>query len=264
MFQITALHVYPIKSCRGVAVQSLDLDRLGPANDRRFMLVNGAGRFVTQREHHALALVTVRLSADMLEVEAPGAPPLSLKLGAAASTRPVVVWRFETEALDCGDAAAAWFSGYLGVPVRVVEFDRSRFRAANPDRAPEGSSAGLFSDGYPVLLATEASLADLNARLTTPLPMDRFRPNVVVSGTAPFEEDLWTNLRIGEVTFRVAKSCERCVITTVDQETGIAGKEPLATLSKFRKHDGAVHFATNLVHLNTGTLRVGDPVTLTE
>lgn len=254
--------MYPVKSCRGVAVPALELDRLGPVNDRRFMLVNEAGRFLTQREHHALALVAATITPEALELEAPGRERLTIELGRPRDRRGVVVWRFETESFDCGELAAAWFSGYLGANVRLVEFDRDGFRAANPAHAPEGSSAGLFSDGYPVLLATEASLADLNSRLPEPVPMNRFRPNVVISGSKAFEEDGWTELRIGEVTFRVAKPCERCVVTTVDQGTGLAGKEPLATLAKFRKRDGTVHFATNLVHRSTGTLRVHDPVVL--
>jgi uncharacterized protein YcbX len=192
-------------------------------------------------------------------------PELEVLLdGDARAKQDVVVWRFETAAIDCGDAAAEWFSAYLGLSVHLVEFDGEAFRPANPKYAPEGSSAGLFNDGYPVLLATESSLADLNARLATPVPMERFRPNVVVAGSAPFDEDRWTRVRIGEVDFHVAKPCERCAITTVDQHTGLAGKEPLATLSRFRKRDGAVHFGTNLVHLGTGTLRVGDVVHVME
>jgi uncharacterized protein YcbX len=261
VLRVVSLHRYPVKSCRGESVAELPVDRVGPAGDRRFMLVDDAGVFLTQREHHRLALVVPRVSPRTLSLTAPGMPELEVALDAGGrAKRDVTVWRFETAGIDCGDAAAEWFSAYLGLPVHLAEFDHEAFRPANPKYAPEGSSAGLFNDGYPVLLATESSLADLNARLATPVPMERFRPNVVVTGSAPFEEDRWTRLRIGEVDFHVAKPCQRCAITTVDQHTGIAGKEPLATLATFRKRDGAVHFAVNLVHLGTGTLRVGDVV----
>jgi uncharacterized protein YcbX len=265
VLQVVSLHRYPVKSCRGESVSELPIDRIGPTGDRRFMLVDAAGAFLTQREHHKLALVVPRVSPRTLSLTAPGMPELEVVLdGDARAKRDVVVWRFETAAIDCGGAAAEWFSAYLGVRAHLVEFDRAAFRPANPKHAPEGSSAGLFNDGYPVLLATESSLADLNARLATPVPMERFRPNVVIAGSAPFHEDRWTRIRIGELDLHVAKPCERCVITTVDQRTAIAGKEPLATLATFRKRDGAVHFATNLVHLGTGTLRVGDVVHVLE
>ncbi|HEX6273959.1 MAG TPA: MOSC N-terminal beta barrel domain-containing protein [Polyangiaceae bacterium] len=257
---VASLHRYPVKSCRGEAVAELALDRHGPIGDRCFMIIDAEGRFVTQREHHRLALVTPEVGARTLSLTAPGMSRLEIPLDAARPSRDFTVWRFSGAGADLGLEAEAWLTALLQSPVRLVEWRDAEFRAANPAHAPEGSSAGRFTDGYPVLLATEASLADLNRRMAKPLPMTRFRPNVVVAGAEPWAEDGWRALRIGGVELRVAKPCERCVITTIDQETGVASKEPLATLATFRKRDGAVHFAVNLVHVAPGTLRAGDPV----
>jgi uncharacterized protein YcbX len=257
---VSSLHRYPVKSCRGEAVAELALDRHGPTGDRRFMIIDGDGRFVTQREHHRLALVVPEVAANTLSLTAPGMPRLEVALSAARPSRDFTIWRFSGAGADLGPEAEAWLTALLGSPARLVEWRDDEFRAANPAHAPEGSSAGRFTDGYPVLLATEASLADLNRRMAAPLPMTRFRPNVVVAGAEPWAEDGWKVLRIGSLELRVAKPCERCVITTIDQETSSAGKEPMATLATFRKRDGAVHFAVNLVHAAPGTLRAGDPV----
>lgn len=257
---VASLHRYPVKSCRGEAVGELALDRHGPAGDRRFMIVDGEGRFLTQREHHRLALVTPEVTASTLSLTAPGMPRLEVPLGVERPSRDFTVWRFSGAGADLGVEAEAWLTALLGSPVRLVEWRDDEFRPANPTYAPEGSSAGRFTDGYPVLLATEASLADLNQRMAKPLPMTRFRPNVVVAGAEPWVEDGWRALRISGVELRVTKPCERCVITTIDEETGFSGKEPLATLATFRKRGSAVHFAVNLVHAAPGTLRAGDPV----
>jgi uncharacterized protein YcbX len=224
------------------------------------MIIDAEGRFVTQREHHRLALVTPEVAANTLLLTAPGMPRLEIPLGAARPSRDFTVWRFSGAGTDLGLEAATWLTALLASPVRLIEWRDDEFRAGSPSYAPEGSSAGRFTDGYPLLLATEASLADLNRRMAKSLPMTRFRPNVVVAGAEPWAEDGWKTLRIGALELHVAKPCERCVITTIDQDTGSAGKEPLATLATFRKRDGAVHFAVNLAHVASGTLRAGDPV----
>jgi uncharacterized protein YcbX len=260
MLRVASLHEYPVKSCRGVDVAELRLDEKGPVHDRRFMIVDEGGRFVTQREHPELCLVAPRLTESELVLEAPGLGRLRVALGGGFEPLPVTVWRYSSPADDLGEEAARWLSSYLGRAARLVRFREEGFRAASASHSPPGSSAGRFSDGYPVLLATLASLADLNARMSEALPMSRFRPNVVVEGGQAWEEDSWRELRIGEVSLLNAKPCERCVVTTIDPETGRAGKEPLATLARFRRREGAVHFAVNLVHRGPGVVRVGDPV----
>jgi hypothetical protein len=171
----------------------------------------------------------------------------------------VTVWRDECEAIDEGDGAARWFTDHLGVGVRLV-------RLANDDARPLGTTAAQpgdrvsFADAYPFLLLSLGSLRHLNSRLNLPVPMDRFRPNIVVDGCKPHAEDGWASIRIGEVDFDVTKPCARCVVTTTDQETGERGREPLQTLASYRTEDGRVLFGQNLVQRGTGTVRVGDDV----
>lgn len=223
------------------------------------MIVDATGRFVTQRELVELALVSTAIEGDRLRVAAPGQPDLDLPLAhERGASRTVEVWRDRAVGI-VHSLGSTWFSNYLQAPHELVYMPESHHRQVNPSRANLGDIVS-FADGYPFLLISEASLADLNSRLETPLSMDRFRPNIVVSGTAPFAEDELTRVRIGEISFRGAKRCERCVITTIDPLTGIRGREPLRTLAKYRLSDQKVWFGMNLIHDAPGTLRVGDPV----
>jgi uncharacterized protein YcbX len=232
--------------------------------DRRWMVVADDGRFISQREHPRLARVRARLRVGRLVLEAPGLSPLEITLeGEASPIGRVQVWNDECPAVEEGRDAARWFSEYLGYSARLV-------RMAGDDARPLGSSSAQpgdrvsFADGFPFLLLSTASLVGLNRRLSLPVPMDRFRPNIVVEGCEAHAEDDWSRLRIGEVVFRVAKPCARCVIITVDQETGERGREPLRTLSNYRSFDGQVLFGQNLVHESRGVVRVGDPVEVLE
>jgi uncharacterized protein YcbX len=228
--------------------------------DRRWMAVGNDGRFLSQREHRRLALVRVRLDADRLVLEAPGLPLLEIELEREASLASrVQVWDDECPAFDEGNDAASWFSEHLGCSARLV-------RMAGDDARPLGSSSAQpgdrvsFADGFPFLLLSTASLDELNRRLSLPVPMDRFRPNIVVEGCEANAEDGWHRVRIGEVVFRIAKPCARCVVTTVDQASGERGREPLRTLSTYRSVEGQVIFGQNLVHEGRGVVRVGDSV----
>jgi uncharacterized protein YcbX len=178
----------------------------------------------------------------------------------ADARRTVEIWGNPVEAIDAGEAAARWLTQLLGADVRLAFCPETTARRTDPDYDPIGSPVS-FADGYPLLLISEASLADLNTRLETPLPMNRFRPNVVVRGTEPFAEDAWRRVTIGSLAFDVVKSCARCVVTTTDQDTGERSAEPLRTLAKFRRRGDGVQFGMNVVHRGTGTIRVGDPVT---
>jgi uncharacterized protein YcbX len=254
---ISALYVYPIKACRGVRVDEWPVVERGFEADRRWMIVDAAGTFVTQREVARLALVTTAFDGASLRVTAPGLAPLLLpRAYEVEATRAVRVWG--DELLGCVHAeGSAWFSEYLGAPHELVYMPDAQRRPVNPARARAGDIVS-FADGYPFLLISEASLADLNRRLPQPVTMERFRPNIVVDGTTPFAEDDFAELRMGGISFRGVKRCDRCSVTTVDLETGKAGREPLRTLATFRLQDSKVWFGMNLIHDGPGVLRVGD------
>lgn len=283
--RVVSLHRYPIKSCAGTALENVRVRSQGLDGDRRWMVVDAqTGRFLSQREYPQMARVVPTLTDDQLTIEAPEMPTLSLDLnsGSEESQRPVTVaatvWKFDGLADDAGDHAAAWFSDVLQTPCRLVRAGAAWDRPVNPSHARTGDRVG-FADGYPVLLASMASLRDLNQRLSEPVPMDRFRANIVIDEGAdalpPWIEDSWTCLTqtvtgsdatAAAVSFRVAKPCARCAMTTIDQTTASThGPEPLQTLSGFRRDaDGKVLFAVNLIpdvdaqHTGAAVLRVGD------
>ena len=225
------------------------------------MIVDGAGQFVTQRTHPHLALVDVTLTVDSVVLSAPGKKRLELPITASpdAARRRVRVWRDDVDAVECGAEASAWASDWIGSPASIVFMPDNVLRPVNPDHARDGDIVG-FADGFPLLLASTSSLDDLNARLEQPVPMDRFRPNVVVTGCAPWLEDSWARIRVGDISLRVAKPCSRCVITTTDQRTAERGLEPLRTLATFRALGNDVLFAQNCIPEGFGTIAVGDPV----
>ncbi|HET9933662.1 MAG TPA: MOSC N-terminal beta barrel domain-containing protein [Polyangiaceae bacterium] len=256
---VSALYVYPVKSCRGISVPRAEIVRRGFARDRRWMVVDASGRFVTQRDTPDLCLVGTKLLDGGIELSHPRMPsfvlPNALEEGPELD---VSVWSHRGLAVKSEDGSA-WLSSALKRPVALVYMPERHERQVNPERARRGDLVS-FADGYPFLLISEASLDDLNARLSEPLEMPRFRPNIVVRGATPFAEDDWAELRIGNIGFRGVKGCDRCVVTTLDPETGVAGKEPLRTLSTFRKRDGKVWFGMNLVHDGAGWLEVGAEV----
>ncbi len=258
--RLGALHVYPIKSCGGVSLEAWDVDGRGLRHDRRWMLVDEAGRFLSQRELPRMALIRVQLEADHLSVDAPGMPTLEVPLGPANDELvPARIWHDSVMASPVGESADRWFSEFLDARCSLVHLPDNSTRPVDPDYGGPGDQVHL-ADAFPFLLISEASLADLNSRLERPLPMNRFRPNLVVRGCEPFAEDAWSSVLVGSMTLRVAKPCARCVITTVDQETGNRGREPLRTLARFRRVRNEVLFGQHLIHEGTGTLRVGDPV----
>lgn len=257
--RVSAINIFPIKSLRGCGVESAVFDRRGPRWDRRWMVVDATGRFVTQRQEHRMALVRVRLTAHSLVLEGPGMTPLAVPLEAAGDPMSVQVWDSRVTATDMGRPAAGWLSRFLGRPVRLVFMPEAWRRDVDPDYAPQGATVG-FADGFPILLISQASLDDLNDRLADPVPMIRFRPNLVVSGTDPFAEDGWREVRIGPVRMSVVKPCGRCAIPCIDPDSGEAGDEPLRTLATYRRSGREVLFGQNLVHREEGEIRIGDAV----
>ena len=260
MLTVAALYIYPVKSCAGIRCAQATLDARGLRHDRDWMIVDGHDEFVTQREHPRLALITPQLEADALHLSTPEGQAVSVPMtGIVGPTRRVRVWRDWCEAVDQGDAAAQFFSDRLGESVRLVKMADSFERQVDPRYAKKPVLTG-FSDGYPLLLVSEASLDDLNARLDTPLPMNRFRPNLVVAGCARYAEDSWQQVQVNSIAFDVAKPCERCTVTTTDQATAERGVEPLRTLATYRRVGTKVYFGQNIIHRTAGTLTVGEPV----
>lgn len=254
-----SIHIYPIKATGGVGLDEADVKQRGLAHDRRWMLVDETGTFLTQRQHARLALVRVQVRPSHLVVNAPGMDPLTVSIPDPGAPRRLVrIWKNEVDAAMADDATA-WFSHFLGIDCRLVYMDERAVRPVDPTYAV-GPDEVSFADGYPLLLTTEASLADLNTRLDQPVPMTRFRPNLVVEGFEAFAEDWWRQVRVGEVLFHVVKPCARCVVLTIDQQTAVQGKEPLKTLNTFRKWDGQVYFGMNLIPDQPGVVRVGDAV----
>lgn len=259
--RVTGLFIYPLKGAAGIPLQDAELDGLGFVQDRRWMVVDAGGEFVSQRTRPALALVRPELCGDALVLRTPGRDACVLPLGESGpGSEPVRVWRDTVTAVPAGDRADAWISDVLGGAFRLVRFAADAVRPVDPRYATSAGERVAFVDGYPCLLVGEGSLEELNRRLERPLPMDRFRPNVVVGGTRPHEEDGWRRIRIGDVAFSVVKPCARCVVTTVDQSTGVASPEPLRALAGYRNMDGKVLFGQNLIHAGPGTVRIGDAV----
>lgn len=275
MPSISQLNVHPIKSCGAISRDTVRLTPYGLEHDRNWMVVDAQGRFITQRTHASLARVQPALNGDALEVRTPGMATLTLPLDAAAlagaPTIAATVWRDTVPALDAGDAAARWFSDYLGAPVRLVRFNPDSERIASRDWTGDTTANVRFADGFPLLVIGEASLGDLNLRLSgkgvDPIPMNRFRPNLVVAGIEAYEEDYIETLRIaatdgetgetgatGEIELRIVKPCTRCPMPTIDQVSGAPDprwpNEPTDTMSIYRsdsRMNGAVTFGQNAI-----------------
>ena len=258
---VAELHVFPVKGLAGAAPRRAEVEPWGLRHDRRWMVVDGAGRFLTQRVLPRMALIQARpdcggvvLSDGTAHIRV-ACPAAGVPLGL------VTIWRNTLPAADAGNAAADWLSTVLGQPCRLVHMHDTGARPINPAFARTGETVS-FADGYPVLLTSLGSLADLNARLTHPVSISRFRANIVVGGAAPWAEDCWRLIRIGGAVFRVAKPCDRCIVTTIDQRTGQRPDrtEPLRTLGTFRHDERGIMFGQNLVPVGLGVIKIGDRV----
>lgn len=277
---LTKLVIYPIKSCGGIALQEALITESGLSNegvhDREWMVVDAEGRFITQRSFPKMALIKPLIKADMLELSMSGMPPLEIPIAMpsrdTAHTIDVQVWNDCVNAYDCGEGCAQWFSQAMETPCRLVRFHEDAKRIANPKWTAGIEASNLFSDGYPILIISEASLEDLNQKLRqqdrAALPMDRFRPNIVIAGVDAFEEDYAAGIRIGQTLLRPVKPCPRCPIPSIDQETGLIGPDPLDILRTYRvnpKVNGGITFGMNaVVEGGAGVrLRVGQNVEVT-
>lgn len=253
-----SIRIYPLKSAAPLFPDRARVTARGLEDDRRWMVVDSRGTFVTARKHPRLVLIRAEPVGDGLILQAPGMPPSRIAPDAGAARVDATVWKDTVAAQVATGEADRWISEYLGFASRFVHMDAAVSRAVD---AKPGDVVS-FADGYPLLLITQASLDGLNARLAEPIPMQRFRPNVVVNGTAAHADDAWRSIRIGEVRFDVVKPCVRCVLTTVDPDSGRfdAQGEPLRTLIDYRRGPTGVTFGQNLIPRGAGTIALGDAV----
>ena len=258
MITVSTLTYYPIKACRGFDVPASNVQHMGLEHDRRMMVVTPDGEFLTQREYPRLALVTPTLKNEAVTLSAPDFESIQFTVQSSGTPSPVNIWSSSgVDAIDQGDEAATWLSDWLGTSVRLVHMANDFKRKLNPNYAINADDHTGFADGYPILIISEASLQDLNSRLDSALPMNRFRPNLVVKGCEPFAEDTWKRIRIGDVEMALVKPCPRCVVTTIDKETLAKSKEPLKTLSDYRNHELGAIFGMNTIPLNEGKIETG-------
>ena len=258
---LASIHVYPLKSCAPLARTSAQVQARGLEHDRRWMVVDAKGKFLTGRQHPRLTLIRAEPEGVALHLRAPDMPDLRLSPSADGARRAVEIWRSRVAALVADATADAWISAFLDIPAHFVHMDDDCLRDANPDYSRPGDIVS-FADGYPLLLISQAALDDLNTRLAQFVSMLRFRPNLVIAGTAAHAEDDWKRVRVGEMEFDVVKPCIRCVFTTVDFTRGEfdPSGEPLRTLLTYRRTPAGVSFGQNLIPRRRGTLHVGDAI----
>ncbi|MGE0364026.1 MAG: MOSC domain-containing protein [Vicinamibacterales bacterium] len=267
MIEVASLHIYPVKSCGGITLAESAVTRMGLRFDRQWAFVDEHGMFVAQRDSRGLGvpvrtmcLVGTAIGGDVLTLTAPGMPPLAVPLaGHDGPDVPVRVWDSHTSGVDQGVEAADWATEVLSRE-RPGRYRLVRMADDTHRRSKIGDGDVAYADAYPFLVVSEESLADLNARMVTPLPMDRFRPNLVIRGGAPYVEDTLDQFRIGDIGFTGTTLCIRCPIPTTDQRTAERGKEPLRTLATYRRQPDGVVFGRNFNHAGTGGVRVGDIV----
>lgn len=260
MITVRSLHIYPVKSCRGIDVDAAQVCATGLEHDRRWMVVDADGAFLSQRRHPNLARVITRIEGDRLILGSAGRPPLDIFINeTTGNLRRVTVWKDTCEAVSEGRECAEWFSTLLGITCELVRQPETGIRQVDRSYA-DPSDRVAFADGFPFLLISQASVDELNRRLAEPVPADRFRANIIVDGCEAHAEDDWSTFNIGEIEFRTAKPCSRCVVITTDQYHGTRTIEPLKTLATYRTKNHKVLFGQNLVHRGTGVLKIGDEI----
>lgn len=258
---VAALNSYPVKSLAGIDHQTVHLGLPGFDHDRQWMVVSPDGRFLTQRTHPQMAMVETAVENGQLVLNSFGLDAHLVPASHAGMARlPTEVWGDAVQALDVGDDTATWLSQAIDEECRLVEFPSNETRHCKGERSLEQDHT-RFADGFPILIISEASLGDLNSRLTDPVEMKRFRPNLVVSGCDAFAEDGWNSIAIGGISIRIIEGCARCSVPTVDPETGVLrGPEPIHTLSSYRERDDGVYFGVDAAPDQEGIISVGDEV----
>jgi len=271
---VSQLAIYPVKSCAQVILEKSQIDHFGLQWDRRWMLVDEKGKFLSQRLLPRMCFIRPQQNEDSLVLHAPNTKSCEIKMAVISEMRKVTVWGDECNAIDCGDEVANWLTSFLEKKCRLVYFPEEQIRQVDLEYAEKGDRTA-FSDGFPFLLISEASLDDLNNRMKQNNPqqenieMRRFRPNLVVSGCEPFAEDSWSKIQIGDMVLRIVKPCSRCVIPSINPETGVRGDEPTQTLKTFRRGIGGQsenkwYFGQNVIAESTGQIKVGLAVKVLE
>lgn len=261
---LSKLYIYPVKSCRGLEQKSASVEAFGLRGDRRWMVVDAKGVMLTQRKLTSMCLIEAILDSNTLLLRHSVMNDLKVNIPAATNKVVVKVWDDFCDAYDAGDKSANWLSQILKTECRLVYFPDDGFRQVDLNYANKGDKTA-FSDGFPLLLISQASLDDLNARLDKPISMNRFRPNLVVEGCEAYAEDGWKKIRIGENIFRIVKPCSRCVIPSINLETAEREREPTKTLLSYRKQDNKILFGQNVIADSGGSvINVGMPVEIIE
>ncbi len=265
MIQISALNIYPVKSMAGISLSCSAVDKMGLEYDRRWMVVSPQGKFITQRSHPQMALIQPHLNQGQLILSSFGLEDhIVPAVNSDSPSQSVLVWNDTVQAKHLSKETDRWLQHTIGEPCHLVYMEASEVRQCDLSYAQQGDRTG-FSDGFPLLLISEASLEDLNQKLvqnsSKPVTMQRFRPNLVVKGCDAFAEDQWQNIHINQISFRIVKPCSRCIVTTVNPKLGIVSSpEPLRTLATYRKKANKILFGQNVIHNQTGVLNVGDCV----
>ena len=264
MYTVSALYIYPVKSLSGFSVTEAVVTERGFAYDRRWMLVDKEGKFMTQRKFHSMALLQTAIKPEGLYIyhKQNRYKNITVRfLSTPLAVKKVQVWDDECEAWVYDDVINNWFSEILKTDCELVYMPDETNRLVDKDYA-KNNEITSFSDGYPFLIIGQSSLDELNRRLPEPLPIDRFRPNIVFTSGESHTEDSWKHFTINKIDFFGVKTCARCMITTIDQQTMTAGKEPLKTLATYRSADNKIKFGMNLLHKGTGTVKVGEKINL--
>lgn len=259
-FTLSGLYIYPVKSLAGISAAHWQVTKTGLQHDRKWMLIDNDGQFLSQRQHPRMALIKTALSDNHLTLSAPGMDNLVLPLmpvdGEIISS---TIWRDRCDALRVSEQADRWLSRFLNADCQLVYQPDNAIRQVDPDYAYATDQVS-FADGFPFLIISENSLASLNHEMQLDLPIARFRPNLVISGCPGYAEDSWREIRIGAIDFRLTKPCSRCAMPTIDPEAAQTGKEPLTTLNRVRKWRNQVYFGQNALHDQCGALAIGDIV----
>jgi len=259
---ISELYIHPLKSAASVSVKKAVIDKLGFEQDRRWMLVDANGDFLSQRQFPEMCLIDARANDDILSISVPGVDAINVSAN-KDQIRQVVVWGDRCRAYDAGEVASEYLSNFLKTPCRLVCFPQDEKRQVDLAYAKPGDLTG-FSDGFPLLIISQASLNDLNKRLDKPVSMTRFRPNIVVSGCEPYAEDSWKTILVGGIEMQVVKPCSRCSIPSVNPDTAVRSLEPVKTLREYRMKDSKIYFGQNVIANATGKLEIGMAVEISK
>lgn len=259
MIRLSQLAIYPIKSTSQIALSKAQMGPFGLEQDRRWMLVDKNGVMLTQRKHPRMCLIKSSLEFSHLVISAPDMASITIPTVNSGRFIKTTVWDDTCNAYDCGNESSEWFSSFLNTPARLVYFPQDEVRQVDLTYANKGDITA-FSDGFPYLLISQASLDDLNSRLALPVEMKRFRPNLVITGTEPFAEDNWKKIRIGDVIFKLVKPCSRCAIPSINPDTAEKSADVVKTLAAYRMRENKIFFGQNVIAEGFGELEVGMPV----